>query len=62
MTTHDQKEHTMQPIIFHLGRDPGEKFPIRFKLKTSTLFIADFQRGGDEKMKVRGVSQEQVKR
>ncbi|XP_036951516.1 N-acetylgalactosamine-6-sulfatase [Acanthopagrus latus] len=28
VTTHIQKEHTMQPIIFHLGRDPGEKFPI----------------------------------
>lgn len=28
VTTHEQKEHTMQPIIFHLGRDPGEKFPI----------------------------------
>ncbi|KAJ8247325.1 hypothetical protein GJAV_G00245010 [Gymnothorax javanicus] len=28
VTTHDQKEHTMQPILFHLGRDPGEKYPI----------------------------------
>lgn len=28
VTTHVQKEHTMQPIIFHLGRDPGEKCPI----------------------------------
>ncbi|KAG5849327.1 hypothetical protein ANANG_G00109040 [Anguilla anguilla] len=28
VTTHEQKEHTMQPIIFHLGRDPGEKYPI----------------------------------
>uniref|UniRef100_A0A8C2YVZ4 N-acetylgalactosamine-6-sulfatase n=1 Tax=Cyclopterus lumpus TaxID=8103 RepID=A0A8C2YVZ4_CYCLU len=28
VTTHDQKEHTLQPIIFHLGRDPGEKYPI----------------------------------
>lgn len=32
VTTHEQKEHTMQPIIFHLGRDPGEKFPIRLVL------------------------------
>uniref|UniRef100_A0AAY4EJF6 N-acetylgalactosamine-6-sulfatase n=1 Tax=Denticeps clupeoides TaxID=299321 RepID=A0AAY4EJF6_9TELE len=24
VTTHIQKEHTMQPLIFHLGRDPGE--------------------------------------
>ncbi|XP_030232712.1 N-acetylgalactosamine-6-sulfatase isoform X2 [Gadus morhua] len=28
VTTHVQKEHTMQPLIFHLGRDPGEKYPI----------------------------------
>ncbi|KAG5269963.1 hypothetical protein AALO_G00187100 [Alosa alosa] len=28
ITTHTQEEHTMQPIIFHLGRDPGEKYPI----------------------------------
>lgn len=29
VTTHEQTEHTMQPLIFHLGRDPGEKYPIR---------------------------------
>uniref|UniRef100_A0A3Q2QVZ9 N-acetylgalactosamine-6-sulfatase n=1 Tax=Fundulus heteroclitus TaxID=8078 RepID=A0A3Q2QVZ9_FUNHE len=28
VTTHDQKDHTLQPIIFHLGRDPGEKYPL----------------------------------
>ncbi|KAM6942862.1 N-acetylgalactosamine-6-sulfatase [Xenentodon cancila] len=28
VTTHDQKEHTLQPVIFHLGRDPGEKYPL----------------------------------
>uniref|UniRef100_A0A665XC25 N-acetylgalactosamine-6-sulfatase n=1 Tax=Echeneis naucrates TaxID=173247 RepID=A0A665XC25_ECHNA len=28
VTTHDQREHTLQPIIFHLGRDPGEKYPL----------------------------------
>ncbi|KAI4898980.1 hypothetical protein NFI96_022610, partial [Prochilodus magdalenae] len=28
VTTHTQEEHTMQPLIFHLGRDPGEKYPI----------------------------------
>ncbi|MCJ8747417.1 hypothetical protein PDJAM_G00153280 [Pangasius djambal] len=28
VTNHTQKEHTMQPLIFHLGRDPGEKQPI----------------------------------
>uniref|UniRef100_H3CVK4 N-acetylgalactosamine-6-sulfatase n=1 Tax=Tetraodon nigroviridis TaxID=99883 RepID=H3CVK4_TETNG len=30
VTTHEQKEHTMMPLIFELGRDPGEKYPIRF--------------------------------
>lgn len=28
VTTHDQTNHTLQPLIFHLGRDPGEKYPI----------------------------------
>lgn len=47
VTTHDQKEHTMQPIIFHLGRDPGERFPIRSVL-WKRLLTADFQEGGRE--------------
>ncbi|TSK20072.1 N-acetylgalactosamine-6-sulfatase [Bagarius yarrelli] len=29
VTNHTLQEHTMQPLIFHLGRDPGEKQPIR---------------------------------
>ena len=29
ITTHDQVDHTAAPILFHLGRDPGEKYPIR---------------------------------
>ncbi|KAK5603688.1 hypothetical protein CRENBAI_002428 [Crenichthys baileyi] len=28
VTTHDQKEHTLEPLIFHLGQDPGEKYPL----------------------------------
>lgn len=32
VTTHEQKEHTMMPLIFELGRDPGEKYPIRLAL------------------------------
>ncbi|XP_016308676.1 N-acetylgalactosamine-6-sulfatase-like isoform X1 [Sinocyclocheilus anshuiensis] len=28
VTTHTQEEHTMQPLIFHLGQDPGERYPI----------------------------------
>ncbi|XP_077165739.1 N-acetylgalactosamine-6-sulfatase isoform X2 [Paroedura picta] len=30
VTTHAQVEHTKLPLLFHLGRDPGEKYPIRF--------------------------------
>ncbi|XP_073691826.1 N-acetylgalactosamine-6-sulfatase [Garra rufa] len=33
VTTHTQEEHTMQPLIFHLGQDPGEKYPIRVQSK-----------------------------
>lgn len=29
VTTHTQEEHTYLPLLFHLGRDPGEKFPLR---------------------------------
>lgn len=30
MTTHTQEEHTYLPLLFHLGRDPGEKYPLSF--------------------------------
>ncbi|CAO2609613.1 Galns [Lemmus lemmus] len=30
VTTHTQDEHTELPLIFHLGRDPGERFPLSF--------------------------------
>ncbi|XP_078066618.1 N-acetylgalactosamine-6-sulfatase isoform X3 [Mustelus asterias] len=29
VTTHDQQNYTIQPLLFHLGRDPGERYPIR---------------------------------
>ncbi|KAK2164622.1 hypothetical protein LSH36_61g09061 [Paralvinella palmiformis] len=29
VTTHVQVNHTNQPLLFHLGRDPGEKYTIR---------------------------------
>ena len=29
VTTHTQVNHTSQPLLFHLGRDPGEKYPIK---------------------------------
>ncbi|GIX97100.1 n-acetylgalactosamine-6-sulfatase [Caerostris darwini] len=28
MTSHDQLNHTAQPLLFHLGRDPGEKYQL----------------------------------
>ncbi|CAH1779358.1 unnamed protein product [Owenia fusiformis] len=31
VTTHKQTNHTIQPLLFHLGRDPGEKYPIKPK-------------------------------
>ncbi|XP_004600862.3 N-acetylgalactosamine-6-sulfatase isoform X3 [Sorex araneus] len=30
VTTHTQQDHTELPLIFHLGRDPGERFPLSF--------------------------------
>ncbi|XP_053127181.1 N-acetylgalactosamine-6-sulfatase isoform X2 [Hemicordylus capensis] len=41
VTTHDQEEHTKLPLLFHLGRDPGEKYPIKF---TSTEYEAAMER------------------
>jgi len=29
VTTHTLTNHTAKPLLFHLGRDPGEKYPIR---------------------------------
>lgn len=29
VTTHEQMNYTTSPVLFHLGRDPGEKYPIR---------------------------------
>lgn len=29
VTTHEQMNYTASPLLFHLGRDPGEKYPIR---------------------------------
>lgn len=28
VTSHVQRNHTSSPVLFHLGRDPGEKYPI----------------------------------
>ncbi|ELK00503.1 N-acetylgalactosamine-6-sulfatase [Pteropus alecto] len=30
VTTHTQEEHTKLPLVFHLGRDPGERYPLSF--------------------------------
>lgn len=39
VTTHTQKEHTLQPLIFHLGRDPGEKFPLRSVPRKAQIYF-----------------------
>ncbi|XP_033845957.1 N-acetylgalactosamine-6-sulfatase [Periophthalmus magnuspinnatus] len=51
VTTHDQMNHTLQPLIFHLGRDPGEKYPISVLtkeyqdvLKTFTPIVQQHQK------------------
>ena len=30
VTTHNQTNYTASPVLFHLGRDPGEKYQIRY--------------------------------
>lgn len=32
VTTHEQMNYTTAPVLFHLGRDPGEKYPIRLAM------------------------------
>ena len=29
VTTHTLTNHTAKPLLFHLGKDPGEKYVIR---------------------------------
>lgn len=29
VTTHDQMNYTAKPLLYHLGRDPGEKYTLR---------------------------------
>ncbi|XP_048042337.1 N-acetylgalactosamine-6-sulfatase [Megalobrama amblycephala] len=36
VTTHTQEEHALLPLIFHLGRDPGERYPISVQSKEYT--------------------------
>ncbi|XP_023616842.1 N-acetylgalactosamine-6-sulfatase isoform X3 [Myotis lucifugus] len=40
VTTHTQEEHTKLPLIFHLGRDPGERYPLSFA-STEYLNVVD---------------------
>nr|KAF6406794.1 galactosamine (N-acetyl)-6-sulfatase [Molossus molossus] len=41
VTTHTQEEHTKLPLIFHLGRDPGERYPLSF---ASTEYLSALRR------------------
>ncbi|XP_030884817.1 N-acetylgalactosamine-6-sulfatase [Leptonychotes weddellii] len=51
VTTHTQEEHTKLPLIFHLGRDPGERYPLSFAspeyldaLRRVTLVVRQHQK------------------
>ncbi|CAN7937193.1 unnamed protein product [Ixodes hexagonus] len=48
VTTHVQSNYTSEPILFHLGRDPGEKFPIRAGTKEYNDSIAPILRAYHE--------------
>ncbi|XP_030649774.1 N-acetylgalactosamine-6-sulfatase [Chanos chanos] len=48
VTTHNQEEHTMQPLIFHLGRDPGEKYPISVQTKEYLVVLKHISAVVDE--------------
>ncbi|XP_063510266.1 N-acetylgalactosamine-6-sulfatase isoform X6 [Pongo pygmaeus] len=41
VTTHNLEDHTKLPLIFHLGRDPGERFPLSFVRSCHTSFQND---------------------
>uniref|UniRef100_UPI00359028FB N-acetylgalactosamine-6-sulfatase-like n=1 Tax=Myxine glutinosa TaxID=7769 RepID=UPI00359028FB len=43
VTTHNQTDHTQDPILFHLGRDPGEKYPIRQTSKEYIQVVTDMK-------------------
>lgn len=60
VTSHDQKEHTLEPIIFHLGKDPGEKYPLRWVARNvQTLLYVQQKCSGQEWARMKnGVSQE----
>ena len=39
VTTSQQVDHSDTPILFHLGRDPGEKFMIKWADNLKILII-----------------------
>ncbi|XP_033125372.1 N-acetylgalactosamine-6-sulfatase-like isoform X2 [Anneissia japonica] len=41
--THAQTNHTKQPLLFHLGRDPGEKYPLKPASSEYKSVIADIE-------------------
>ncbi|XP_028392408.1 N-acetylgalactosamine-6-sulfatase-like isoform X2 [Dendronephthya gigantea] len=59
ITTHEQMNYTSSPKLFHLGRDPGEKYPIRNdaeEYKTAMTMIDNIVEEHKSKMK-RGTPQ-----
>nr|XP_021486862.1 N-acetylgalactosamine-6-sulfatase isoform X4 [Meriones unguiculatus] len=61
VTTHTQEEHVELPLIFHLGRDPGERFPLSISARLESTAVCsmtgcDLQKGDYEGFDNRRVS------
>jgi hypothetical protein len=39
VTTHEQMNYTSSPVLFHLGKDPGEKYPMKL-VKSKAMYHA----------------------
>ena len=51
VTTTDMRNHGEEPIVFHLGRDPGERFPLGKNTKEYRTVIAQIQKIVEEHKK-----------
>ena len=48
VTTHEQTDHSKKPLLFHLGRDPEEKFPLRSDSEEYKRVLEDIRALVDE--------------
>ena len=51
LTDHKLMNHTLKPVLFHLDRDPGERFPIPFEQEEYTKAIKTLEKLFDEHVK-----------